>query len=224
MQKVGQKVPLSYAVKISFQFYLLFHLCLNNYYETPRASLNSGRWQTDKSVGAASEALSPGSESKAAHHILLWAFGCLKFLLSLSSKSSLRSQWEIPAQSCLGPPLGHPMKCSQVRNPFFIASSPFLLFVSPSAVECRDTTRYCEKVKQLKLCQLTQFKSRCCGTCGKAWRQKQWKRRNKGITAFASLRQGLLQKIQMEWNSFFHFIYLFPFKKKKRKPFTKSLL
>lgn len=49
-----------------------------------------------------------------------------------------------------------------------IASSPFLLFVSPSAVECRDTTRYCEKVKQLKLCQLTQFKSRCCGTCGKA--------------------------------------------------------
>ncbi|XP_063311313.1 ADAMTS-like protein 1 isoform X2 [Pelobates fuscus] len=35
-------------------------------------------------------------------------------------------------------------------------------------VDCRDTTRYCEKVKQLKLCQLTQFKSRCCGTCGKA--------------------------------------------------------
>ncbi|XP_019373077.1 PREDICTED: ADAMTS-like protein 1 isoform X4 [Gavialis gangeticus] len=37
-----------------------------------------------------------------------------------------------------------------------------------TCVECRDTTRYCEKVKQLKLCQLTQFKSRCCGTCGKA--------------------------------------------------------
>ncbi|XP_070598626.1 ADAMTS-like protein 1 isoform X1 [Erythrolamprus reginae] len=35
-------------------------------------------------------------------------------------------------------------------------------------IECRDTTRYCEKVKQLKLCQLAQFKSRCCGTCGKA--------------------------------------------------------
>uniref|UniRef100_A0A8C0MEJ5 ADAMTS like 1 n=1 Tax=Canis lupus familiaris TaxID=9615 RepID=A0A8C0MEJ5_CANLF len=35
-------------------------------------------------------------------------------------------------------------------------------------MECRDTTRYCEKVKQLKLCQLSQFKSRCCGTCGKA--------------------------------------------------------
>ncbi|XP_053558618.1 ADAMTS-like protein 1 [Bombina bombina] len=35
-------------------------------------------------------------------------------------------------------------------------------------VDCRDTTRYCEKVKQLKLCQLSQFKSRCCGTCGKA--------------------------------------------------------
>uniref|UniRef100_A0A8B9DPX1 ADAMTS-like protein 1 n=1 Tax=Anser cygnoides TaxID=8845 RepID=A0A8B9DPX1_ANSCY len=35
-------------------------------------------------------------------------------------------------------------------------------------MECRDTTRYCEKVKQLKLCQLTHFKSRCCGTCGKA--------------------------------------------------------
>ncbi|XP_077004195.1 ADAMTS-like protein 1 isoform X2 [Tamandua tetradactyla] len=34
-------------------------------------------------------------------------------------------------------------------------------------MECRDTTRYCEKVKQLKLCQLSQFKSRCCGTCGK---------------------------------------------------------
>ncbi|KAM4707871.1 ADAMTS-like protein 1 isoform 2-T2 [Discoglossus pictus] len=35
-------------------------------------------------------------------------------------------------------------------------------------VDCRDTTRYCEKVKQLKLCQLAQFKTRCCGTCGKA--------------------------------------------------------
>ncbi|XP_075451055.1 ADAMTS-like protein 1 isoform X2 [Ascaphus truei] len=35
-------------------------------------------------------------------------------------------------------------------------------------VDCRDTTRYCDKVKQLKLCQLAQFKSRCCGTCGKA--------------------------------------------------------
>ncbi|XP_014397846.1 PREDICTED: ADAMTS-like protein 1 [Myotis brandtii] len=35
-------------------------------------------------------------------------------------------------------------------------------------MECSDTTRYCEKVKQLKLCQLSQFKSRCCGTCGKA--------------------------------------------------------
>ncbi|XP_061281196.1 ADAMTS-like protein 1 isoform X2 [Bos javanicus] len=34
--------------------------------------------------------------------------------------------------------------------------------------ECRDTTRYCEKVKQLKLCQLNQFQSRCCGTCAKA--------------------------------------------------------
>ncbi|ELK29322.1 ADAMTS-like protein 1 [Myotis davidii] len=35
-------------------------------------------------------------------------------------------------------------------------------------MECSDTTRYCEKVKQLKLCQLSQFKSRCCGTCGEA--------------------------------------------------------
>ena len=41
-------------------------------------------------------------------------------------------------------------------------------FLSPFPAECRDTTRYCEKVKQLKLCQLNQFKSRCCGTCGKA--------------------------------------------------------
>uniref|UniRef100_H3BDD6 ADAMTS like 1 n=1 Tax=Latimeria chalumnae TaxID=7897 RepID=H3BDD6_LATCH len=31
--------------------------------------------------------------------------------------------------------------------------------------ECRDTTRYCEKVKQLKLCQLSQFKVRCCESC-----------------------------------------------------------
>lgn len=47
--------------------------------------------------------------------------------------------------------------------------APFHIFLlSPFPVECRDTTRYCEKVKQLKLCQLSQFKSRCCGTCGKA--------------------------------------------------------
>ncbi|RXM99651.1 ADAMTS-like protein 1 [Acipenser ruthenus] len=32
-------------------------------------------------------------------------------------------------------------------------------------LECRDTTRYCEKVKQLKLCQLSQFKVRCCESC-----------------------------------------------------------
>lgn len=31
----------------------------------------------------------------------------------------------------------------------------FTSFLSPFPAECRDTTRYCEKVKQLKLCQLS---------------------------------------------------------------------
>ncbi|XP_077445065.1 ADAMTS-like protein 1 isoform X1 [Stigmatopora argus] len=30
---------------------------------------------------------------------------------------------------------------------------------------CRDSTRYCEKVRQLELCALPQFKSRCCRSC-----------------------------------------------------------
>ncbi|XP_061524819.1 ADAMTS-like protein 1 isoform X2 [Phycodurus eques] len=33
------------------------------------------------------------------------------------------------------------------------------------AEECRDSTRYCEKVRQLELCMLPQFKSRCCHSC-----------------------------------------------------------
>uniref|UniRef100_A0A3Q0T3Y5 PLAC domain-containing protein n=1 Tax=Amphilophus citrinellus TaxID=61819 RepID=A0A3Q0T3Y5_AMPCI len=33
------------------------------------------------------------------------------------------------------------------------------------AGECRDSTRYCEKVQQLELCPLPQFKSRCCYSC-----------------------------------------------------------
>ncbi|KAK9524659.1 hypothetical protein VZT92_017031 [Zoarces viviparus] len=33
------------------------------------------------------------------------------------------------------------------------------------AGECRDSTRYCEKVRQLELCPLAQFKSRCCHSC-----------------------------------------------------------
>ncbi|XP_075968419.1 ADAMTS-like protein 1 [Anarhichas minor] len=33
------------------------------------------------------------------------------------------------------------------------------------AGECRDSTRYCEKVRQLELCPLPQFKSRCCDSC-----------------------------------------------------------
>uniref|UniRef100_A0A8D3D444 ADAMTS-like protein 1 n=1 Tax=Scophthalmus maximus TaxID=52904 RepID=A0A8D3D444_SCOMX len=33
--------------------------------------------------------------------------------------------------------------------------------------ECRDSTRYCEKVQQLELCPLPQFKSRCCHSCQK---------------------------------------------------------
>ncbi|XP_032366843.1 ADAMTS-like protein 1 isoform X1 [Etheostoma spectabile] len=33
------------------------------------------------------------------------------------------------------------------------------------AGECRDSTRYCEKVHQLQLCPLPQFKSRCCHSC-----------------------------------------------------------
>ncbi|KAG5261330.1 hypothetical protein AALO_G00302760 [Alosa alosa] len=33
------------------------------------------------------------------------------------------------------------------------------------AGECRDSTRYCEKVRQLDLCPLPQFKSRCCQSC-----------------------------------------------------------
>ncbi|XP_068164161.1 ADAMTS-like protein 1 isoform X3 [Antennarius striatus] len=31
--------------------------------------------------------------------------------------------------------------------------------------DCRDSTRYCEKVRQLELCPLPQFKSRCCHSC-----------------------------------------------------------
>ncbi|XP_018615068.1 ADAMTS-like protein 1 [Scleropages formosus] len=33
------------------------------------------------------------------------------------------------------------------------------------AAECRDSTRYCEKVQQLELCSLAQFKTRCCESC-----------------------------------------------------------
>ncbi|XP_062850198.1 ADAMTS-like protein 1 [Trichomycterus rosablanca] len=31
--------------------------------------------------------------------------------------------------------------------------------------ECRDSSRYCEKVRQLELCSLPQFKARCCRSC-----------------------------------------------------------
>ncbi|KAJ8268917.1 hypothetical protein COCON_G00115240 [Conger conger] len=31
--------------------------------------------------------------------------------------------------------------------------------------ECRDSTRYCEKVRQLELCSMAQFKARCCESC-----------------------------------------------------------
>ncbi|CAL8327506.1 unnamed protein product [Lota lota] len=33
------------------------------------------------------------------------------------------------------------------------------------AEECQDSTRYCEKVQQLQLCPLPQFKTRCCQSC-----------------------------------------------------------
>ncbi|XP_069781445.1 ADAMTS-like protein 1 [Narcine bancroftii] len=32
-------------------------------------------------------------------------------------------------------------------------------------LDCRDTTRYCEMVKQLRLCVLPQYKLRCCESC-----------------------------------------------------------
>ncbi|KAM4714553.1 ADAMTS-like protein 1 isoform 1-T1 [Anableps anableps] len=35
------------------------------------------------------------------------------------------------------------------------------------AEECRDSTRYCERVRQLELCLLPQFSSRCCHSCRK---------------------------------------------------------
>lgn len=31
--------------------------------------------------------------------------------------------------------------------------------------DCQDSTRYCEKVRQLELCPLPQFKARCCRSC-----------------------------------------------------------
>ncbi|XP_047676531.1 ADAMTS-like protein 1 isoform X1 [Tachysurus fulvidraco] len=31
--------------------------------------------------------------------------------------------------------------------------------------DCQDSTRYCEKVRQLELCALPQFKARCCRSC-----------------------------------------------------------
>lgn len=33
------------------------------------------------------------------------------------------------------------------------------------AADCRDSTKYCEKVRQLELCVLPQFKNRCCHSC-----------------------------------------------------------
>lgn len=38
-----------------------------------------------------------------------------------------------------------------------------------AAGECQDSTRYCEKVRQLELCPLPQFKSRCCHSCRNTW-------------------------------------------------------
>lgn len=195
---------------MNFQFHLLLHLLFNNCYETLEHQMANCAecWSSFKSHSHTLKAI-------AAHCIPLWSFSGLQSPLSVCSKSRSCSQWDLPALKLFWIAL-------KWENVSFTASSPSLLFVSPLAVECRDTTRYCEKVKQLKLCQLTQFKSRCCGTCGKAWRRMRWKWRNKGISAFASLRQRLLQKIETEWNSFFfffflHFIYLFPFKKEKRE-------
>uniref|UniRef100_A0A3B3U9Z7 PLAC domain-containing protein n=1 Tax=Poecilia latipinna TaxID=48699 RepID=A0A3B3U9Z7_9TELE len=45
-------------------------------------------------------------------------------------------------------------------------SSSRLCNILPSE-ECRDSTRYCERVRQLELCPLQQFKSRCCHSCRK---------------------------------------------------------
>ncbi|XP_037532440.1 ADAMTS-like protein 1 [Nematolebias whitei] len=39
------------------------------------------------------------------------------------------------------------------------------IFPCGRAAECRDSTRYCEKVRQLQLCPLPRFKSRCCFSC-----------------------------------------------------------
>lgn len=64
-------------------------------------------------------------------------------------------------------PRKHPM-ASALRSVSLLLSVPFPHPSTPPPVECRDTTRYCENAKQLKLCQLSQFKSRCCGTCGEA--------------------------------------------------------
>lgn len=83
-----------------------------------------------------------------------------------------------------------------------LLSVPFPPPISSFSVECRDTTRYCEKVKQLKLCQLSQFKSRCCGTCGKAWRQGLGRNAPPGLTEDS--RTCLGQNL-----NFLCFIYLF---------------
>lgn len=37
------------------------------------------------------------------------------------------------------------------------------------AGDCQDSTRYCEKVRQLELCPLPQFKARCCRSCRDTW-------------------------------------------------------
>uniref|UniRef100_A0A3B4WPC4 PLAC domain-containing protein n=1 Tax=Seriola lalandi dorsalis TaxID=1841481 RepID=A0A3B4WPC4_SERLL len=50
-----------------------------------------------------------------------------------------------------------------IRPTVSMCSKLFLLCTP--AGECRDSTRYCEKVRQLELCPLPQFKSRCCHSC-----------------------------------------------------------
>uniref|UniRef100_A0A3B4WPA4 PLAC domain-containing protein n=1 Tax=Seriola lalandi dorsalis TaxID=1841481 RepID=A0A3B4WPA4_SERLL len=73
--------------------------------------------------------------------------------------------WDTPdwgqcSQSCGGGVQRRQILCKQR-----LADGSILELPDTFSGECRDSTRYCEKVRQLELCPLPQFKSRCCHSC-----------------------------------------------------------
>ncbi|KAG7273848.1 hypothetical protein CRUP_014541 [Coryphaenoides rupestris] len=128
----------------------------------PCASWTSGHWGARRSVQCQETA----GGAKAPHRLCAGLQSGARAPWTQCTATCGRHGFQSRHVACVHPRTGRGGRDHQcARKPRPPSWQRCNLAPCGKADECRDSTRYCEKVRQLQLCHLPQFKTRCCQSC-----------------------------------------------------------